>query len=44
MGRFFCNDTPYEFWERQMQQPPNYRPRGYGSQIVSELEWRDRGS
>ncbi|WP_099468750.1 recombinase family protein [Konateibacter massiliensis] len=44
MGKFFCNNTPSEFWERQMQQPPNYRPRGHGVQIISEQEWRSRGS
>lgn len=44
MGKFFCNNTPFEFWERQMQQPPNCRPRGHGVQIISEQEWRSRGS
>ena len=29
--------------ERQMQQPPGYRPRGYGI-CVMDVDWRSRGN
>lgn len=44
MGNYFCSNTPYEQLERQMQQPPNYRPRGCGIQIMNQMEWNNRGS
>lgn len=44
MGNYFCSNTPYERLERQMQQPPNYRPRGCGIQIMNQMEWNDRDS
>lgn len=43
MVNFFRN-TPYELLERQMQQPPNYRPRGCGIQILDTQEWSSRAN
>lgn len=44
MTRFF-NDSPMlSDVERQMQQPPGYRPRGNGLLIIDEVEWKSRGS
>lgn len=44
MSGLFCNSQQLCVLERQMQQPPGYRPRGQGIYIVDETEWKSRGN
>lgn len=44
MSGLFCINPQLRELEKQMQQPPGYRPRGQGIYIVEELEWRSRGN
>lgn len=44
MSHFFCSTSSLCIFERQMQQPPGYRPRGKGIFIAGEVEWRSRTS
>ncbi len=44
MPGLFCNSPQLCVLERQMQQPPGYRPRGKGIYIVDEMEWKSRGN
>ena len=42
MSGFFCNSPRLQLLERQMRQPPGYRPRGQGWMFDME-EWKSRG-
>jgi len=44
MSKLFCCSPELCLLERQMQQPPGYRPRKIGIYIVQELDWKERGS
>lgn len=44
MSGLFCTSPQLCVLERQMQQPPGYRPRGQGLYIMEAVEWRNRGS
>lgn len=44
MSKLFCLSPGFRVLERQMQQPPGYRPRGYGICIIDEVDWRSRGN
>lgn len=44
MSGLFCINPNLRALEKQMQQPPGYRPRGQGIYIVDEMEWRSRGN
>ncbi len=44
MSKLFCSSPQLCVLERQMQQPPGYRPRGGGIWIMNEAEWRNRGN
>ena len=44
MPNYFCSTSPLCIYERQMQQPLGYRPRGKGMCIMEEMEWRSRTS
>ena len=44
MTKLFCLSPELRGLEKQMQQPPGYRPRGYGIRIMEGLDWRDRGN
>ncbi len=44
MSGLFCNSPQLCALERQMQQPPGYRPRGSGIYIVGAEEWKSRGN
>ena len=39
MSGFFCNSPRLQLLERQMRQPPGYRPRGQGWMFDME-EWK----
>lgn len=39
----FCNSPRLQLLERQMRQPPGYRPRGQGWMFDME-EWKSRGN
>lgn len=39
----FCNSPRLQLLERQMRQPPGYRPRGHGWMFDME-EWKSRGN
>lgn len=41
--RIFCNSPRLQLLERQMRQPPGYRPRGQGWMFDME-EWKSRGN
>lgn len=41
MSGFFCNSPRLQLLERQMRQPPGYRPRGQGWMFDME-EWKRR--
>ena len=41
MSGFFCNSPRLQLLERQMRQPPGYRPRGHGWMFDME-EWKSR--
>ena len=43
MTKLFCVSPGLRVLERQMQQPPGYRPRGYGI-CVMDVDWRSRGN
>lgn len=43
MSKLFCVSPGLRVLERQMQQPPGYRPRGYGI-CVMDVDWRSRGN
>ena len=43
MSKLFCMSPGLRVLERQMQQPPGYRPRGYGI-CVMNVDWRSRGN
>ena len=44
MSKLFCVSPQLRDLEKQMQQPPGYRPKGYGIHIVGGLDWRNRGN
>ena len=44
MSKLFCLSPGLRILERQMQQPPGYRPRGYGICIIEEMDWKSRGN
>ena len=44
MSKYFCLSPELRRLEKQMQQPPGYRPRGYGLHIMEGLDWRNRGN
>lgn len=44
MPGLFCSSPQLCVLEKQMQQPPGYRPRGGGICIMNEAEWRSRGN
>lgn len=44
MSGLFCSSPQLCVLEKQMQQPPGYRPRGGGICIMNEAEWRSRGN
>lgn len=44
MSKLFCSSPQLCVLERQMQQPPGYRPRGGGICIMNEAEWKSRGN
>lgn len=44
MSKLFCLSPGLRVLERQMQQPPAYRPRGYGICIIEEMDWKSRGN
>lgn len=44
MSKLFCLSPGLRVLERQMQQPPGYRPRGYGICIIEEMNWKSRGN
>ena len=44
MSKLFCLSPGLRILERQMQQPPGYRSRGYGICIIEEMDWKSRGN
>lgn len=44
MGKLFCTSPQLCVLERQMQQPPGYRPRGFGIYIMDGVDWQSRES
>ena len=44
MSGLFCTTPRLCVLERQMQQPPGYRPRGQGICVVDAEEWKSRGN
>lgn len=44
MSGLFCSSPQLCILERQMQQPPGYRPRGQGICIMNAEEWKSRGN
>lgn len=44
MSGLFCSSPQLCVLEKQMQQPPGYRPRGEGICIMNEAEWQSRGN
>lgn len=44
MSKLFCMSPGLRALEQQMQQPPGYRPRGYGLCIMDYVDWRNRTS
>ena len=44
MSKLFCLSPGLWVLERQMQEPPGYRPRGYGIYIIEEMDWKSRGN
>ena len=44
MSKLFCLSPGLRVLERQVQQPPGYRPRGYGICIIEEMDWKSRGN
>lgn len=43
MSKLFCVSPGLRALERQMQEPPGYRPRGCGIYIMGEVDWKSRG-
>lgn len=44
MSKLFCLSPGLRVLERQMQEPPGYRPRGYGICIIEEMDWKSWGN
>ena len=44
MSKLFCLSPGLRVLERQMQEPPGYRPRGYGICIIEAVDWKSRGN
>lgn len=44
MSKLFCLNPGLRVLEKQMQEPPGYRPRGYGICIIEEMDLRSRGN
>jgi hypothetical protein len=44
MSKLFCLSPGLRVLEKQMQEPPGYRPRGYGICIIEEMDWKSRGN
>lgn len=44
MSGLFCSSPKLCMLERQMQEPPGYRPRGWGISVMNEAEWKSRGN
>lgn len=44
MSKLFCLSPGLRILERQMQEPPGYRPRGYSICIIEEMDWKSRGN
>ncbi len=44
MSGLFCTSPKLCVLEKQMQEPPGYRPRGYGICIMEKVDWRGRGN
>ena len=44
MSKLFCLSPALRVLERQMQQPPGYRARGYGIWIMEEVDWKSWGN
>ena len=44
MSGLFCTDHRLCALEKQMQQPPGYRPRGQGIYLIGEVAWESRGN
>jgi hypothetical protein len=44
MSKLFCLSPGLRVLERQMQQPPGYKPRGYDICIIEEMDWKSRGN
>lgn len=44
MAGLFCTSPQLCTLERQMQQPPGYRPKGQGIYIVEKVDWKSRGN
>lgn len=42
MSGLFCFDPQLRILEKQMQQPPGFRPRGHGITVLDEMDWRNR--
>ena len=43
-SKLFCLSPRLRVLERQMQEPPGYRPRGYGICIIEAMDWKSRGN
>lgn len=43
MSNLFCASPRLRVLERQMQEPPGYRPRGYGICFLDVVDWKSRG-
>lgn len=44
MSKLFCFTPGLRVLERQMQEPPGYRPRGQGICVIGDMEWKSRGN
>lgn len=44
MSGLFCSSPQLCVLEKQMQQPPGYRQRGYGICIIKQIDWKSRGN
>ena len=42
MSKLFCLSPELRGLEKQMQQPPGFRPKGYGIRIMEGMDWRNR--
>ena len=43
-SKLFCLSPGLRVLERQMQEPPGYRPRGYDICIIEAEDWKSRGN